>query len=552
MRNGEEQLSDVPSQMNTPELMPPWELKQGALDWTGKWRGEDIWRVLTAARAGDVAELRALLGRDPSLALAAFWYTPPLHFAVREGHVEAARLLIDSGADVFHRTLYGYGKETLLDLAQDRGHEAVAELLRVEQAKRGAAGPRHAIHDAIAAGDAATVGQLLAQDRGLADRGDALGRRPLHYAVEAGREDLVDLLLQSGAAVDAIGFSSDDRLGAHGFRAVVLALWRHPYWPQRNDYAMVRKLLAAGAEHTITVAAALGDESRVRELLRRDPALANHQESGGKRPLSAAAERGHLAIVDALLGAGADPNLPEGPNCPRGYALWAAAHLGHREVAERLLAAGADPNADVESSGTPTGSAKDAAMRALLLRHGGRTPLAQHCYEGNIDVVAALLDAKPEVFDDDQTAQGFTLAVSARHGDLVRLMLARGLRVPNALTSCQTYLWRDLELARLLLEHGMDANLPNWQRVTPLHHMASHGEIDAARLFLEFGADPNAIDEEYRTTPLGWAARSGQADFARFALANGFDATLPSAPEWAKPVAWARRRGHEEIARLLA
>lgn len=538
--------------MDAPELLPPWELKQDALDWTGNWRGEDIWRVLTAARAGDVAELRTLLGRDPSLVKAEFWYTPPLHFAVREGHADAARLLIDGGADVFQRTYYGYGKETLLDAARDRGHEAVAELLRVEQAKRGAGGPRHAIHDAIAGGDAETVRRLLAQDNTLATRGDALGRPPLHYAVEAGRDDLAELLLESGAAVDAIGFSSDDRLGAHGFRAVTLALWHHPYWQQRNNYAMVHKLLTAGAEYTITIAAALGDEPRVRELLRRDAALANHQESGGKRPLSAAAERGRLEIVDALLAAGADPNLPEGPNCPRGYALWAAAHLGHREVAERLLAAGADPNADVESSGTPTGSAKDAAMRALLLCHGGRTPLAQHFHEGNIDVVAALLDAKREVFDDDQTAQGFTLAVSSRHSDLVRLMLARGLRVPASLTGCQTYLWRDLELARLLLEHGMDANLPNWQRVTPLHHMASHGAIDAARLFLEFGADPNAIDEEYRSTPLGWAARSGQADFVRFALGNGFDATRPSAPEWAKPLAWARRRGHEEVARLLA
>ena len=538
--------------METPELLPPWELKLDSPDWTGKWRGEDIWSVLTAARAGDVGELRALLARDSSLALAEFWYTPPLHFAVREGHAEAARLLIDHGADVSHRTYYGYGKETLLDLALDRQHEAVAELLRAEQAKRANGdGARHPIHTAIAAGDAAAVEELLDRDRTLANHGDALGRRPLHYAVETGRAELVDLLLRYGAEVDATGFSSDDRLGGHGFRPVALALWHHPYWQQRNDYAMARRLLAAGADYTITIAAALGDEARVGELLRRDPALANDQEDCGKRPLSAAAERGHLGIVTALLDVGAQPNAPEGRNCPRGYALWAAAHLGHRQVAERLLAAGADPNADVESSGTPTGSAKDAAMRALLLRHGGRTPLSQHCYEGNIDVVAALLDAKPDLFDDDQRAQGFTLAVAAGHGDLVRLMLARGLRVPATLTGCQTYLWRNLELARLLLEHGMDANLANWQRVTPLHHMANHGDVDAARLFLEFGANPNAIDEEYRSTPLGWAARAGRTEFVRFALANGFDPALPTAPQWATPAAWARRRGHEEIAQLL-
>ena len=45
----------------------------------------------------------------------------------------------------------------------------------------------------------------------------------------------------------------------------------------------------------------------------------------------------------------------------------------------------------------------------------------------------------------------------------------------------------------------MGPSLPNWQRVTPLHYIAAGGGIDKAKLFLEFGADANAIDEEYRT-----------------------------------------------------
>ena len=331
---------------------------------------------------------------------------------------------------------------------------------------------------------------------------------------------------------------------------MVLALWNHPYWPQRNDYATVRKLLARGARYTITVAAALGDEDRVRELLAGDADLANDQEPGGKRPLSAAAERNHVAIVKRLLDAGADPNLDEGPNCPKGFALWAAAHGGHFEIAEMLLDAGADPNADVESSGTPTGTPKPE-LRALLYRHGGRLPLAMHFHEGNIDTIAALIDAKPELFDVGSAIDGFTLAASAGHEAIVRLMLARGLRLPSSVTVCQSYLWRRSDLARLLLELGMDPDLPNWQQVRPLHYIAAKGEIDKARLFLEFGADPNAIDEEYRTTPLGWAAKAGQTDFVRFALANGFDPALPTAPAWAQPLSWARRRGHTDTAALL-
>ena len=532
-----------------PELILPAELVAADSDGTG--RGNDTWEVLTAARDGDVARLGVLLDRNRTLANAAYWYATPLQFAVREGRLAAVELLIDAGADIFHCSLYG--QETLLQMALDRGHLDVADRVRAELRRRASSdGTRHPIHDAVAAADLAVVDRLLAVDASLVDRGDPLGRRPLHHAVESGRADLVDALIARGADVDATGFSSDDRLGGSGFRPITIALWHHPYWRQRNDYDLARRLLAHGASHSITIAAALGNADHVGALLRTDAGLANDQDPGGKRPLSAAAERNHGAIVALLLDAGADPNLPEGPHCPRGYALWAGSHFGYREVTQRLLDAGADPNAEVDSSGSPTGAAADAGMRALMYRYGGRAPLAWHFHEGHIDTIAALLDARPEMIDETRTAEGFTLAVSAGHDDLVRLMLARGLRVPAVVTSCQTYLWRSLPLARLLLEHGMDPSLPNWQRMTPLHHIAGRGDVDAARLFLEFGADPDAVDEEYRSTPLGWAARCGQAEFVRFALAHGFDPALPESPAWARPAAWAQRRGHRDVIELLA
>ena len=420
-------------------------------------------------------------------------------------------------------------------------------------------GTRHAIHDAVSAGDADTVEKLLAGEPDLVNRGDHLGRRPLHFAVEAGQADLVDRLIDLGAEVDASGFSSDDRLGGTGFRPVALALWHHPYWQQRNDYAIARQLIERGARYSITVAAALGDEERVRELLASNAELANDQEPGGKRPLSAAAERNHLGIVKHLLDAGADPNLGRRSQLPEGLRALGSGTPGilrSREDAPRcgrrsqFRRGVVGDTHRVESSGTPTGTS-NKEMRALLYERGGRMPLAMHFYEGNLDTVAALLDAKPEIFDDLRVTEGFTMAVSAGHDALVRLMLARGLRVPASVTYCQTYLWRSLDLARLLLDPGMDPNLPNWQQVRPLHFIAENGEIDKARLFLGYGADPNAIDEEYRTTPLGWAARRGQTEFVRFALANGFDPTLPEAPAWATPLAWARCRGHDEVATLL-
>ena len=537
------------------ELIRPNELRGDGLEWTGQFRGQDVWDVLTAARSGDASSLKSLLDRVPGIAMAEYWYTPPLHFAVREGHAAATQALLDAGADISHRTLYG--RETLLQVATERGHEEVASILRTEMQRRFAGdGTIHPIHEAVQSGDIDAVSALLDRDATLVNRGDALGRRPLHYAVENGGEgngEMLDLLLDRGADIDATGFSSDDRLGGQGFRPITLALWRHPYWPQRNDYDTARRLLARGAEYTATIAAALGDEERLRELLRRDAGFADQPEPGGKRPLSAAAERNHATIVDLLLDAGADPNLPEGPNCPRGHALWAASHFGHRAVAERLLKAGADPNAMVESSGTPTSSAADDDMRALMYCHGGRMDFMGHFWKGNIDALAALLDAKPELFGEGACADGFTMCVSAGHEWIIRMMLCRGLRVPPVVTICQTYLWRNLDLARLLLEHDMDPNLPNWQQVRPLHYMAASGNIAAAKLFLEFGADPLARDEEYRSTPLGWAAREGKEDFVRFWLeaAPSAAAAEPATPQWANATAWADCRGHESVTRLL-
>ena len=535
-----------------PRLIPPRELAAGARHGSGDWRGEDIWQVLTAARDGDLATLRSALERDSTLVSASYWYLPPLHFAVREGHLEAVRLLLAAGADLTHRNAL-YGNDTLLQIALDRGHDQLAGYLRDELHRQlASAGSRHAIHTAAGDGDTAQVERLLAADPQLVDRGDHLGRRPLHYAVAAGGRDLVDLLLDAGAGIDAPGFGGDDRIGGAGFRPLAVALWHNPYWRQRNDYAMARHLLHRGARYSVTVAAALGDDSQVEALLRGGPAAANLPEACGKRALSAAAERGHDGIVQRLLAAGADPNLPEGANCPGGFALWAAARHGHRGVAELLLAAGADPNAEVESSGTPTIAAEDPDLRALLYRFGGRVGLTSHFHHGAIDTIAALLDAQPALFDEAAAELGFTHCVAAGHEGLLRLLLARGLRVPPVVTYCQTYLWRSLPLARLLLEHGMDPNLPNWQQIRPLHHMAGRGELDAAKLFLPFGADLEAVDEEFRSTPLGWAARCGQREFVQFLLARGVQRQPLAVPSWAHPLAWARRRGHQEITALLA
>lgn len=282
--------------MSEPTLLQPIGLQLDEPDWTGQHTGEDIWAVLNASRDGETDKLGSLLSSHPGLANANYWYTTPLQLAVREGHLDAVRMLVDAAADITHRSLYQ--SETLLTLAADRGHKPVVDYLRQQlDLHHGSMGTKEPIHIAVESGDAREVTKLLGVDPALVNRGDHLGRRPLHYAVEGGNQSLVSLLIESGADIDATGFSSDDRLGGDGFRPVTLALWHHPYWRQRNDFSMVQHLIALGAEYTITIAAAIGDWRRVVELLDDDASNANFREPGGKRPLSAAAEHGHGGIV---------------------------------------------------------------------------------------------------------------------------------------------------------------------------------------------------------------------------------------------------------------
>ena len=55
-------------------------------------------------------------------------YTPPIHFAVREGHLGIVKLLIDRGADLAYRS-YPF-QDSLLTIAEDHEQEEVAALLR--------------------------------------------------------------------------------------------------------------------------------------------------------------------------------------------------------------------------------------------------------------------------------------------------------------------------------------------------------------------------------------------------------------------------------------
>jgi ankyrin repeat protein len=329
-------------------LIRPVELSSGR-----RWRfgdrievaTDDVYEMFVAARGGDFATVKRLVSRIPALATVEYNYTPPIHFAVREGHAAIAEYLLDHGADPAYRS-YPF-QESLLTFADDRAHDEVADLLRRRLSRRFAvASGTEAIIAAATHGDLAAVEAELTREPALARLSNETGNTPLHEAARHGHLSVVTALLAAGAAVDAVR--------GDGYRPVHCALM--PNWffhadPQRRD-EIVRRLLASGARNTVFIAALRGDDRFVCDALARDHSLANFEDTCHHRVLSAAVRRGDVAMTRLLLDHGADPNLPE-EGAPRGLSLWIAVNDRQREIVELLLAHGADPNAVVESSGTP-------------------------------------------------------------------------------------------------------------------------------------------------------------------------------------------------------
>ena len=235
-----------------------------------------------------------------------------------------------------------------------------------------------------------------------------------------------------------------------------------------------------GAEYDLTIAAALGDLEKVRSLLDDDPARISQTRPGGKRALSAAVEFGHPDIVRLLLERGADPNWPEGPCASRGAALHAAARAGDRPIVELLLAHGADPNGGIDSSGSATYAAATRELRALLMAKGGTLDAFDLVWMDEDDEVVRMVTEDPSSANSG-CGGVFTAACTRGKRDLVIRLLDGRCRVPPVVTACRSYLWSDPELLRLLLESGMDPDLPDWQNATPLHDLCGRDGRGRAR-----------------------------------------------------------------------
>lgn len=123
-------------------------------------------------------------------------------------------------------------------------------------------------------------------------------------------------------------------------------------------------------------------------------------------------------------------------------------------------------------------------------------------------------------------------AAAGGNADCVRLLLDFGAMIDSSDIKAQTPLFlalrnQHLEVARILLMHNAspDGDLAN--AATPLSHAAWHGQNEAIKLLLEFGADVNSEKRDGRIldyqSPLSLAFAYQHLETVKLLLRSGAD-----------------------------
>jgi len=562
--------------------------------------GVNVQAFCEAVEAGDVIAVRRLAKARPDLV----GFSPdgangeriPLHSAVLRRDVEMTRTLMALGSDA-RRGIWPHRSATTAHaFAKDRGYdEIVAIIERAEDRRRqvmsspGAtvSSKTDTIHKAILQDRNDEAIRLLESDLSLVGACSLRGATPLHVAAWAHNTDMMARLLDHGARVDAeapfdapLGASTANVPGKTPLDyAAIVAGWsahgRHFSFMENSKKGparfeeTVRLLRTRGAKLTTRAAVAIGDGEAVRQV-HLEGQLDNeiHSLRGGL--LSIAVRVNRPEMVSLLLDLGLDPDetvpAEDGGRMSWGMPLWFTAMCGRHEIAELLLARGADVNAIVFASGDALGIAhdtRDDEMKALLRKHGARVTVEQVAGEKDLKTAQSILNgtlkahslnvAEPTLTD---LAEQMLWAAGGSE-EIVRMCLPRMTRKRDDPWWNYVLLHATLpDGFKLILEHGVDPDVPGGGGYTVLHHLASDYANDKTRviratMLLDAGASLTKRDPLLKSTPLGWACRYGHLDLVQLYLSRGADPLEPDAEPWATPLAWATKRNHLAIIELF-
>ena len=491
---------------------------------------------------GSVDIIRILIQHGASVDAEARWQSVELHvladectpltLACRSGESEAARILLNAGANIDHED--GDGDDAALNAVYSWSFETVQVLVQhVSSAdkRRTKFGP--ALIKAAERGLIEIVRFLLAHDVTADFLGGEIGRTPLMSASSNGQCDVMNALLQSGASVD--------KINSMGRTALFYAV------SDPSGHA-IAALLAAGADinHTdntgytaLMASTGESDPACLRELVDHQADL-HLQDENGADALSYAACREQKEQAQILIERGARVDAPD----IEGWTpLIVAAAWNSHAIARLLIEHGA--NVEHQTFNTlDTALSKAAQFGSLeaaqvLIESGaaldtknqkGNTALFEAAARNNPEVLKLLIESGSALDgEDDKGDTVLMTTVNAGHIECLQILIEAG-----ATSSASQRVW---ELALLLaagkgnvaclslLLPKSQPDVRNDEGMTALMLAVSEGHKECARLLLEAKAAVDLSDDLDRTA-LHYAAKDRQAECMRLLLDHGASHSL--------------------------
>jgi ankyrin repeat protein len=459
----------------------------------------DVTPLLTAIYHDDLQAVDRLIAAGANVRAANREGVTPLAMASLDGNLPIIDRLLKAGADAKAR---GPSGETALMLAARNGRVDVIRRLvaagaevNVREALRGttalmwAAEQRHpdAVKALLAAG----------ADPGIASGPAGL---PRNYMAPPVNVDAVQQARARRARAAAAGRTYDEQVAFE--RRNPPTGGRPPEASPADDDPAVQAGLVGGGGGALTAlvfAAREGDVESARALL-EGGARVNQTTEYGWTPLLTAINNRNYALAQLLIDRGADVNMPnkggwtplyiatDNRNIEGGDYPVPKPDLDHLEIIRSLLRHGANPNARIrENTLTRT------IFTMQWFFEDGATPFIRAAQSSDTELMKLLLEYKADPF------------LATGNGDTA-LTAAGGIGWVEGVTYERSP-QENVEAIRLLLDLGLDPNGANNEGRTPLMGAALKGRNGAVQLLVDRGAKLDAYDRGSRDTDkLGSAA----------------------------------------------
>lgn len=483
----------------------------GGCDWR---RQEDRDASLCwAAHRGDPADVQKWIARGAHVNGRNREGNTALHEAARGGHMEVARLLLGCGARINALNRDGL-TPVLLAVREDR-RRLVEHLV-----KQGAS---VTLHVPAYLGDSERTAELIAAGADVNAPGP-YGWTPLHVAVFRRRPNIIRLLILAAADLDihAKGsvWQSDRRYGSP------LHLAAHCGFQD-----MVEVLVDAGAdvnartrwgETPLYIAVEQGRTGMVEFLLARgaDADITGNRHYCDDMPLGLAVSMGRLDLVKALLAGGADASIKSNTGkTPLHAAIRDSYPLPSDEAPSRGQSSAERERYRLEHRRTSVRLARE--MAAQLLAYGadprtadedGVTPLHRASHDGLTEIMELLADAGADV---NARASGTLTPYGVIYRRDIGYALSSGMTPLHVAVGSA-----EPDAVEVLLKHGADVRVTTEGGHTPLHYASALGSTRCMEMLLAAGADVNVQDDD-GATPLAHALLTGETEAAEMLIAAG-------------------------------